>query len=395
VTTSDATRPEPAPATGAGGPLFVTGMQRSGTTLLARLLAAHPRVSLLSQPLPFLLLEAKRRFLRQLGEADPPLPFGPLFGERRYGPGELAEFLRRETFDAPTLRGIATEMEGFSGQYTRIDPQRLAALLANAPPRSLAATLIHLWRGLAEPPEATWYGGKETLAEELLPHLLAAGVRCLLVLRDPRDVLASLNHGRGGLHGGRPKPTLWNLRHWRKSIAFALHLASRAGFCWLRYEDLVEDPERILGEVGGELGCADLAEAALARPLMDGDGRPWRGNSSHREHFGVGRGSVGAWRGILPSAVVEITEASCGPELRALGYPVELPAERAPEVIERFVEPYPIERSALVGYGDEPAERRAERRRLELLADPGGEPLARWFLFPEVAARIAEGAAKR
>jgi Sulfotransferase family len=52
---------------GAGGTLFVTGMQRSGTTLLEKLLHAHPELSVLSQPFPLLFVEVKRAFLESIG----------------------------------------------------------------------------------------------------------------------------------------------------------------------------------------------------------------------------------------------------------------------------------------------------------------------------------------
>jgi hypothetical protein len=94
--------------------------------------------------------------------------------------------------------------------------------------------------------DAAYVGGKETLWEEMLPFLLERGAAGVIILRDPRDVLASLNHGRGAEYGGRLKPTLFNIRNWRKSAAFALHLERHPRFLWLRYEDLVTRPREVL-----------------------------------------------------------------------------------------------------------------------------------------------------
>ena len=66
--------------------LFVTGAQRSGTTLLEKVLASQPGISMLSQPFPLLFVEVKRAFLRSLGNDDP-YPLGHLFRERRYTRG--------------------------------------------------------------------------------------------------------------------------------------------------------------------------------------------------------------------------------------------------------------------------------------------------------------------
>src|SRR2546423_3408897 len=73
--------------------LFVTGMQRSGTSLLDRLLAGHPALSILSQPFPFVFLQAKRDFLRARGDASAHYPLDPLFLEERFTPDDLSHFL--------------------------------------------------------------------------------------------------------------------------------------------------------------------------------------------------------------------------------------------------------------------------------------------------------------
>ncbi|HYG65834.1 MAG TPA: sulfotransferase, partial [Thermoanaerobaculia bacterium] len=222
--------------------LFLTGMQRSGTTLLDKLLAGHPRLSVLSQPFPLLFVEAKRSFLRTLGERDASYPLGDLFLETRYRPRDLAAHLAAQRLDGTALAPLFAVMESFSGQYTRFAPARTAEVLAGLEPGDLAAVAAQIYRALAHRPGAILTGGKETTCEELLPYLLDRGYRCLLVLRDPRDVLASLAHGEGRRHGGRLKPTLFNLRQWRKSVAFALHLEDHPGCLWLRYEDLAARP---------------------------------------------------------------------------------------------------------------------------------------------------------
>ena len=46
---------------------FITGMGRSGTTLLEKLLCNHKDLSVLSQPLPLVFIDLKKRFLETLG----------------------------------------------------------------------------------------------------------------------------------------------------------------------------------------------------------------------------------------------------------------------------------------------------------------------------------------
>ncbi len=365
--------------------LFVTGMQRSGTTLLDRLLSSHPGISILSQPFPLVFVEAKRAFLRSAGQPDGPYPLGPLFPERGYRPEALAGFLAGYRLDAGTLRAAFQAMSGFSGQYTRVDPAALSAVLEGLVPGDFVATITQLYRGLADRPDADVVGGKETLCEEFLPYLLARGTRCVVVTRDPRDVLASLNHGTGEAHAGAIKPTLFNVRNWRKSVAFALHLAGHPYAAWVRYEELVARPVSGLDRLADLLAVTPFAPELFAAGIFDRVGRPWRGNSSHGEHAGISQASVGSHRGLLPAAVTRYVEATCYPELTWLGYPVSLSWKEVPDVIRAFRDPYPLVRQDLSAYVSEPSARAAEElSRLELLAGAPGEASRSCFLFPDV-----------
>lgn len=338
-----------------GSPLFLTGMQRSGTTLLERLLG------LLSQPFPLLFVEAKRDFLRGLGRSGVRYPLGHLFLEDGYRPEDFHRHLEKPRFDGPRLRRIFEEMQGFSGQYTRVDPADIPPL----PPSGFADLVAGLYRALSTA------GSKETICEEFLPYFLDHGWKCALILRDPRDVVASLNHGRGPEYGGRLKPTLFNVRNWRKSVAHALHLEGRPGFVWLRYEDLVADP----------------AAALRAFGLSDFEIPGWTGNSSHGERIGVSAESVGAYQKVLDPGVARFIEAACLPEMRLLGYPVSLEADEAPGVLRDFKEPYEITREGMEG---DIADDGNEIRRLELLGEETDAAVRPWFLFERAHTRLKE-----
>jgi hypothetical protein len=369
-------------------PIFVTGMQRSGTTLLEKLLCNHPRISILSQPFPLLFVEVKRRFLRHLGAAGTRYPLGNLFLETGYGAEDLRAFLASLSLGVSDLRALFDEMTGFSGQYTRFAPERSQEALDRLEPGDLASVLAQLYRSLAHRPEADWLGGKETLWEELLPFLLERGFTCLLVLRDPSDVLASLNHGRGPEHGGRWKPTLFNLRNWRKSAAFALHLERHPRFLWLRYEDLVARPRESHDRIAARLGVEPFAEKLFADGVRGQDGRLWEGNSSHGARRGIDPSSIGGHRELLPPGVARYVAAACWPELRCLGYPVDLEWAEVPEVLRGFSDPYEVSRPELSDYADGAARAAEELRRYELLEEGGGNETRPFFLFEDVFDRL-------
>jgi hypothetical protein len=362
--------------------------------LIEKLLCNHPRISLLSQPFPLLFVEVKRRFLRLLGEAHARYPLGNLFLETRYGERDLHRFLADQSLDATDLRAVLAEMADFSGQYTRFAPERLAETLRRLEPGDLASVLAQLYGSLAHKPGADRLGGKETLWEELLPFLLDRGFAGLVIVRDPRDVLASLNHGRGPQYGGRLKPTLFNVRNWRKSAAFVLHLRNRPGFFWLRFEDLIARPREVLDRIAGFLGVERFAEELLEGTIRDQDGLPWEGNSSHQVRRGIDPLAAARYREILPAEVARYVEAACWPELRSLGYPVDLDWDEIPDVIRGFTDPYGMDRPELSGFASEPMSRTSrtaeELRRHELLRGGDGDEAGPFFLFEDVFRQLRE-----
>ncbi len=373
--------------------LFVTGMQRCGTTLLEKLLCNHPQVSVLSQPLPFLFLEAKRSFLQRIGRGQDQFPLGDLFLENAYTEAEFTRYLLDYCIDGQTLKNLFAAMESYSGQQTRFDELKLNSLIDRFSAAELLPTLSRLYREFAHKSGAERFGGKETICEEFLPYFLRRGCKCLMILRDPRDMLASLNYGRGLEYGGRLKPTLSNLRNWRKSVAYALHLQGRSGFTWIRYEDLVLKPIECLSKATEMLEVAPFTRNFFAGGVKDQSGRIWEGNSSHVPHNGITHSSAGTYKSLLPAALVSYTEAVCYPELRALGYSLSIEWPQVPQIIASFEEPYEIERTGLREHFMDRTRAAEELKRVEFLSSSGPAPVS-YFLFEDVIPKLREAVFK-
>jgi len=368
--------------------LFVTGAQRSGTTLLEKLLASQPRISMLSQPFPLFFIEVKRAFLRSLGYDDP-YPLGHLFREKRYTRAGFIDFLRAWRPQSEQLRSFLAPVQSYSGQYTRFTDEQLDEALAHVSPKNddFAAVVNTLNRRLSKTPSAQWFGSKETMCEEYVPALLDAGFRCTIILRDPRDVLASLNYGRGQEFGGALKPLLFNARSWRKSVAVALAMEGHPRFRWCRYEELVADARATVARIAPL--AIDAAE--LTGDIRDEAGKSWPGNSSHAEHHGISNASVGVYRGVLPAAASRLMEAACLPELQLLGYETEMTAADAQREVAACSEPYATARKGMENDFVTAENIAAEIERLDRVRQPPSESSAEWFLFEQAHARLRDG----
>jgi hypothetical protein len=124
--------------------------------------------------------------------------------------------------------------------------------------------------------------------------------------------------------------------------------------------------------------------------IHDDAGEPWRGNSSHGEHRGIGTSSVAAWRQVLPPNVAQLIEATCLPELQVLGYETSMTRADAVCAIENFREPYTITRTGMDSDAYTPANAAIEVERLDRVSHAPDDESVRWFVRAEAHAHLRE-----
>lgn len=360
--------------------LLVTGMMRSGTSLVQALLDGLPEAVVAYQPFHQFLVDVKQLFLDEHGiatalpldEGDPAHAarrdaFTAWLGSRRFARGEAGALFERAT---------AGKGGGFPGLALPAPPDGagffdLLLLLLSALP--------------ADASRARYLGHKEILCEEFVPAFVAAGMRCTLVLRDPRAVVTSAAHGRYRDMVGDRYPVTMMIRIWRKSAAYWLRYRGHPQVLCLRYEDVASEPRGSMRLACEWFGIAPATSAdAGATPLRDARGRPWRGNSSFGDLPGVDASSIARWRDLMGEAEARYVAACCRHEMLAAGY--ETPGDLRVRDIEDFEEAADGVRPAyLARHRLDEAVRRAEIERFLL---PGAADAAyrTHFLFPEAVA---------
>ena len=358
-------------------PIFITGVARSGTTLLDKILSV-PNVSrIFSQPLPLLFSSLKARFLIEKGTPNS-YPLSDMFMENYYDFRDWQEFLNDHLIGVSELRENFQEMSSFSGQLTR--PAELGSFIDGYEPSNLEKFLNQYLSWLSNDMRQT-VGLKEIWCEEYLPFLLGKGFKCIQVIRDPRDLITSLNYGDGQLYGGRPKPLLFNVRAWRKSVAMCLKVASHPLHIKVKYEDLVNGSDRVITELLQFLSLNNSdTELSLSR-VTDHDGHPWQSNSSHISTSQITKKSVGKYKDILPRLTSAAIEALCLPEMNAMGYATDLNMNKLNAYISELSFYENLERPELASYLWGPRRREEELERAKLISN--GNYRAEYFMFEE------------
>ena len=272
------------------GPLFVVGMPRSGTKLVRALLNQHSGIGLTtaeSHFIPFLV----RRY------GNPP-PF-------------------RDSIDVEDLlRELGTTP--FAAALRRDGRWPEPALLApSVDPRSWASILERLLRACGskpDRPDLVW-GDKTPGYVSHLPLLaeIFPGARFLHVLRDPRDHCLSVKKSFG-------KDPIRAADRWRVSVERARRDGASlpAAYLELRYEVLLEDPERAMREV-----CAFVGVDYENRMIQLESSQEDLGDA--RGHGGIVRGNSGKWRQGLGARDVERIESIVGEVATAAGYRLTYP----------------------------------------------------------------------
>lgn len=303
--------------------LFITGMFRSGTTLLARMLDAHEHIACASDPFSPFFKHFRNDIADEVGaDIDPAAPFGSYYGD--FDELELFEAIEGASLERSFTGDHDALLERIRERGRPFSPilvDRLDSLEGDNYRAAYDDLRSNVLPAYGTGNEA-WAGTKETWLTELVPSLAEAdsSAKFVLVVRDPRAVTASKNVNEDSKY-----PWLFLLRQWRKLAGLAWTYANDPGLSdrvyLLRFEDLVTEPER----TGREL--CDFLDIPLDKDVLDpstftdGSGEQWLQNTSYENSKAeFNTDSVDKWKQIHPDRIVRYVEQLCYADMELFGY---------------------------------------------------------------------------
>lgn len=305
--------------------LFVTGMFRSGTTLLARMLHTHDDIACASDPYrPF--FNCFRDAVADGCDIDVDAydPLGDYFADdtrlKLYDAIQSATLDR--SFPDEERDRLYDRIEGhgtpFSPRiYEEVDEIR-GETFHEVYKHLLSAVPVCYGDG-----DESWHATKEVWTTEFTPvlHESFPDARFIQVVRDPRAVCASKNVQERSKY-----PWLFLIRQWRKlatlARAYDRHQSIQDQVLVVRYEDLVSEP-RVTAERMYEFLEIGMDEETLnPANFVDGSGDQWLQNTSYddSDKASFNTDSVDKWRTTLEGRIVRYIEHLCQPEMAAYGY---------------------------------------------------------------------------
>jgi hypothetical protein len=271
------------------GPIFVAGLERSGTSLIYALLASHPNIAMTRRT------NLWTHFYDQYGDLK--------------DPGNLDRCL-----DVMSRYKRLVKLEPDFGRLRR-------TFLAGE--RSYARLFALLEEQHAERLGKPRWGDKSLNTERYTEPILAAypGARILHMMRDPRDRFASSltrwKVRRGGAGAGTAE--------WLASARLAIRNQERfAGrYRVVRYEALAATPEEEIRDI-----CRFIDEEYTPEMLSMQGAPTFRekgSNSSYgeRDPGVISTGSIGRFRKVLSPRQIAFIQMVAQHEMQAFRYPVE------------------------------------------------------------------------
>jgi hypothetical protein len=274
-----------------GGPVFVAGLERTGTSLMYALLASHPDIAM-----------TRRTNL------------WPYFHER-YG----------DLTDERNLESCLDVMRRYKRlKVLDIDWDLLRASFV-AGDRTYPRLFALLEEQVAERAGKPRWGDKSLHTERFADEIFEAypNAYILHMMRDPRDrfasVIARWKVRRGGVGAG--------VAEWGSSASLAArNLARHPGrYRVVRYEDLVRDPQAETAEV-----CRFI-EASFVEEMLDMEGAPEFRRQGSNSSYGPRRAgviaadSIGKFASVLSADQVRFIEGRVGEEMTGFGYESTFP----------------------------------------------------------------------
>jgi hypothetical protein len=298
------------------GPVFVAGLERSGTSLMYALLASHPRIAMTRRTNLWV------HFYGQYGDLDD---------------------------DANLARCLDMMMRYRRLVKLRPDPERLRTEFRSGE-RTYGRLFALLCQQHAERLGKPRWGDKSLNTEHYAGPILAAypEARILHMIRDPRDRFASSltrwRRRRGGIGAGTAE--------WITSARLARRnaLDHPDAYRTVRYESIVSAPEEAMREVCAFIGERFAPEMLSMHGAPEFTGRGSNSSYSQRSPGTITTTSVGRYRDVLSPRQVAYMQRLAGDLMAQFGYEPE-PVPLAPIGWARFaVGTVPLETARLVAW---------------------------------------------
>ena len=305
--------------------IFIFGIARSGTNLIARLLDAHSKIGVTLDPfLPIL-----NNWLQ-----DTALQSENIEVQSQYGhPGPIPDYyfnpagrLMRELLEVEASQTTIPcdkkqMLVDLLVQRTALETPETAARLHGIEENTYSRFIQEVLKSLrhVHGNNISCVGIKEVWTVEFIPVLarLFPKSKFIVVQRDPRAIISSLLK-MGEIDDTQLAHTVSYARQWRKNFTLSEEYSNRKNLSGrlvkIYYENVTQTPQSFCREMSNWL------ELEYENSMLDISKSGWAGNSSFGDMNGVSTRSQNQWRSELDADSLAMVEYICAAEMRLENY---------------------------------------------------------------------------
>lgn len=329
--------------------VFISGLFSSGSTLLTRMLSAHPDIFIACQPFfPFFKMWRNKIIIDELRlPFDPETPMGFDYLKTLTGvkPNVYEDF-NRVFCDPFFWWDDIHELRESLIKWAKADTiERVQDLnFGKLYPDHATGIFWQLINILKEKTDKKVVGIKESFCEEWFYHLTKwYNIKIIHIIRDPRGVAASRNTGDQfkEIHGGEKYPLSFITESWNRSVEIHKQMMGAYKYFHVKYENLIKFPSLTV-----DLLCSHLEVPFVHHDMLDpstyinAKGEPWIPNSASTTNRQFNERPLSYWRDALTHEEIEYIEFICHENMNELGY----------------IPKYPISEKSILNYRDKPEE---------------------------------------
>ena len=314
--------------------LIITGLYRSGTTLVQKILDSHSKINIINQGMVNYFKYLEILFFKKM---ECPFNDRPL-GLEFFRPDEnYKKIFNIIDFGKNDIEALINKIEKGIIQDSKLEGQKitpsidwincLKKTLKSGKAKNVLQNIcesILLYRNFNN---ITYCGFKELNLEQFIEPLINAfneDVKIIQIIRDPRAVLLSRNYGsfyktktEGKIH-----PLLLIAKTWRTSIRYKLfiHNYYPTNFLPVYYEQLVSDPSNEIKRICDFLSIEFSPDLLDFSKYKNEENQKWKVNTSFQKKEGFDTKSIDKWKDILPKEITGALEFMCCHEMMIEGY---------------------------------------------------------------------------
>lgn len=300
---------------------LISGMFRSGSTLLAKMLDANPSISVVVDPFMQFFKTIYNNVLNDYGINEMNIPLSAFhypeptctFDVIRNSWGEIV-------VDEEVLEKIIKNIASYVGNFAPFIIPRLNELKTGKAKDVYQHLLKIAFEEYRKEGESA-IGTKDCWVEKFAYNMSAQKekLKFIFIIRDPRAIIASKN-----VLKNNKAPILFLIRQWRESVSHIRIIEEMLGpkrVAVIKYEDLVKNPGRELDRLSIFLHTSFNDSMLNTSKYRDGNNQKWQNNSSyHEKEMGISTQSIDRWKKVLKPKEVLFIEALAHKEMKLESY---------------------------------------------------------------------------